>query len=533
MILKQNIRFSFFAILVLFALNFSVNFWTTQKKEAAIALLQQAVSSQALTTAIKQDAADIQDQVDRLGQIRIEAASAPLAAGEIAQMNSKSAAIARQIAALLKLSDDEARAKVLDLQQSYADLAASWQIFYQDFGVNHARALTELALHIEPTSQHVLHEAIPQLEDLAQQHSASARQELIATQWWTGRTALVISILSLLVAIAIAVQVYRRTTHGLDRLKQGAESIRNGDTAPRIAVQSDDELGEIADSFNNITDALHTSQVRMAQLDEELAQCSAKIEEQRQIADSLLLNILPVKVADEFRSKGSVEPKYLEDATIIFTDFVGFSSFTEKLAAEDLVKMLDEYFSAFDEITSRYGLEKLKTIGDSYMCAGGLPERNPSHPVDAVMAAMEMVRTVTERRGMDSQRSWAIRIGIHTGHLIAGIVGKQKFAYDIWGESVNYASRLESCSEPNRIALSAQTYSRTKDFFECEKQIKVLAKDSQQLELYFVNGFLPSLTDDFKQIPPPAFLRRYRSYFQKDPPSFPPQRANFPAARIT
>ncbi len=528
MMLKRNISYSFFVILALFALNFSVNFWNSQKKQAAIDLLQQAISCQAITTAIKLDTSDLQKQVAMLGQIRIEAASAPLTPGEIAQLDSKSAAIAGQIDTLFKLSDGETRAKVEDLQKSFADLAASWRNFYQDFGVHHAQALTELALNTEPLSQHILHDTIPLVEDIEAQRIASARNQLISAQWWNDRTALIVFNLSLLLATAIAIQLYRRIAKGLDQLKQGMESTGG---APRIALHSKDELGEIADSFNNVSHALHASQERMSLLDQELAQCSAKIEQQRQIADSLLLNILPATVAEEFRRKGSVEPKYLEDATIIFTDFVGFSSFTEKLAAEDLVKMLHEYFSAFDEITVRYGLEKLKTIGDSYMCAGGLPERNPSHPVDAVMAAMEMVRAVTERRGADTQHSWSIRIGIHTGHLIAGIVGKKKFAYDIWGESVNYASRLESNSEPNRIALSAQTYSRTKDFFECEKHSKTLAKDSQNMDLYFVNGFLPSLTDDFKQIPPPAFLRRYRSYFQKDPPSFPPQRANYSAAR--
>jgi class 3 adenylate cyclase len=290
-------------------------------------------------------------------------------------------------------------------------------------------------------------------------------------------------------------------------------------------MQPKDELGEIACAFDKLSDDLHATRDRRTELEQALAQRNAEVESQRRISESLLLNILPATVAEEFRCKGAVEPKYLEDVTIVFTDFVGFSSSAEKLAAEDLVQMLHEYFSAFDEITARYGLEKLKTIGDSYMCAGGLPERNPSHPVDAVMAAMEIVRTVTERRGIDSQHNLAIRVGIHTGHLIAGMVGKQKFAYDIWGESVNYASRVESGGEPNRIALSGQTFTRIKDFFECEKRTKMHSKVSHKMELYFVNGFLPTLTDDSRQVPPPAFLRRYRSYFQKDPPSFPSRHA--------
>lgn len=166
-------------------------------------------------------------------------------------------------------------------------------------------------------------------------------------------------------------------------------------------------------------------------------------------------------------------------------------------------------------------MKKLKIIGDSYMCAAGLPERNPSHPVDAVMAAMEIVLAVPERGNRDN---WSIRVGIRTGHVIAGVVGAQKFAYDIWGESVNYASRVESSGEPNRVALSAQTSGRIKDFFECEKRVKTHSKVAHKMELYFVDGFTHSLVEDTRQMPPEAFVRRYRGYFQKEPPSFPPLR---------
>ena len=525
MILKTHIQFSLLAILLLFALNFSINFWSAQQKDAAIKVLQQETLFQAITTTIKQGAGDIQKQVFRLGQIHLDGSTNPLAPGEIEKLDAKSAKISAQIALLYTLSDDGTRTKVEALQKSYADLAASWHVFYGLFGSNHDQALTELALHAEPLSQHVLYEALPQLEELEQQHIETARQELKVAQGWSDRAALIAFTISLCAAFAIAVHLLRRIGKGLNALKQGAESIRNGDAEHRIALQSKDELGEIASSFNNLSDVLHTTQNQRTELERELAQRSAELESQRQVSESLLRNILPATVAEEFRQKGAVEPKYLEDVTIIFTDFVGFSASAEKLAADELVQMLHEYFSAFDEIAARYGLEKLKTIGDSYMCAGGLPERNPSHPVDAVMAAMEIVRAVTERSGTDSQHNWAIRVGIHTGHLIAGMVGKQKFAYDIWGESVNYASRVESSSEPNRIALSAQTYSRIKDFFECEKRSKTHSKVSHDMDLYFVNGILASLTDDSRQLPPAAFLRRYRSYFQKDPPSFPQQYA--------
>ena len=242
-------------------------------------------------------------------------------------------------------------------------------------------------------------------------------------------------------------------------------------------------------------------------------------ETQRREAESLLRNILPAQIADELRLRGQVEPRYFEDVTILFSDFVAFTHATENLAAEDLVNVLHTYFTAFDKVVGRYGLEKLKTIGDSYMLVGGLPERNPSHPVDAVMAAFEMLRAVEELSSEEAP--WRVRIGIHTGPVIAGVVGIKKFAFDIWGETVNFSSRMESSGVPNRINMSARTYSRVKDFFECEARGSVKTKEGKEYDMYFAKGILPKLIDDRTQAPPPAFVRRYRIYFQKSPPAFP------------
>ncbi len=242
-------------------------------------------------------------------------------------------------------------------------------------------------------------------------------------------------------------------------------------------------------------------------------------ETQRRESESLLRNILPAQIADELRLRGQVEPRYFEDVTILFSDFVAFTHATENLAAEDLVNVLHTYFTAFDKIVGRYGLEKLKTIGDSYMLVGGLPERNPSHPVDAVMAAFEMLKAVEDLSSEEAP--WRVRIGIHTGPVIAGVVGIKKFAFDIWGETVNFSSRMESSSVPNRINMSARTHSRVKDFFECEARGSVKTKEGKEYDMFFAKGILPKLVDDRTQAPPPAFVRRYRIYFQKSPPAFP------------
>jgi class 3 adenylate cyclase/CheY-like chemotaxis protein len=251
----------------------------------------------------------------------------------------------------------------------------------------------------------------------------------------------------------------------------------------------------------------------------ELERAIEEAEAQRRESESLLRNILPAQIADELRGRGQVEPRYFEDVTILFSDFVGFTQATENLAAEDLVNLLHTYFTAFDRIVGRYGLEKLKTIGDSYMLAGGLPERNPSHPVDTVLAAFEMLKVVEELSSEEAP--WRVRIGIHTGPVIAGVVGIRKFAFDVWGETVNFSSRMESSSAPNRINISARTYSRVKDFFACENRGQVNTKEGKPFDMFFANGILPKLLDDRTVCPPAAFVRRYKIYFQKSPPAFP------------
>jgi class 3 adenylate cyclase len=258
----------------------------------------------------------------------------------------------------------------------------------------------------------------------------------------------------------------------------------------------------------------------------ELEKRQKQIEKEKELSDSLLLSVFPAEVAEELRMQGKIAPRYLEDVTVLFTDFEGFSVSAETLSAEELVHEINDYFTEFDQITTRYGLEKLKTIGDSYMCISGFPVRRPSHAVDAVLAGFEMLTAVNNRNRPERNVRWNVRIGINTGPVIAGVVGIQKFAFDIWGETVNLASRMESSGEPNRINISESTYSRIKDFFECEYRGKITSKDGKDIDMYFANRLLPAL-----QLRPidgssSGFGRRYRAYFQTDPPPFVKQTAS-------
>ena len=222
---------------------------------------------------------------------------------------------------------------------------------------------------------------------------------------------------------------------------------------------------------------------------EELNQTLQIVNEERRKSDSLLLNILPETTASELKEKGTAAPRYYPLVSVLFTDFEGFSRLASHLSPEEIVWYLNYYFRAFDEIIDRHGIEKIKTIGDAYMCAGGVPIANESNPVDTVLAAMEMqafVLASKEKFRKESGVEWNLRIGIHSGELVAGVVGTKKFAYDIWGNTVNVAARLEEKGMPGRVNISAATYELVKDHFECSYRGEIQAKNINLMGMYFV-----------------------------------------------
>ncbi len=227
-----------------------------------------------------------------------------------------------------------------------------------------------------------------------------------------------------------------------------------------------------------------------ARTNRELAAKNALIERERQRADDLLTNILPAATAAELKQRQFVKPVRYESVTVMFTDFKGFTLIAETLPSEVLIAELDECFSLFDEIVRSFGLEKIKTIGDAYMCAGGLPIPNGTHPIDVVRAAIEMqcrLQALMARKKEQDKPIFEMRIGIHTGPVIAGVVGRHKFAYDIWGDTVNTAARLEQCSEPGKINISETTYQAVKDYFPCTYRGRLSAKNKGEVDMYFVD----------------------------------------------
>lgn len=241
----------------------------------------------------------------------------------------------------------------------------------------------------------------------------------------------------------------------------------------------------------------------------ELRLAAKKLEEEKRLTEKLLLNILPIEVAKELKHRGKVEPINYESVSVLFTDFKNFTQLSENLTPKQLVDELDYCFSYFDEIIEKHNLEKLKTIGDSYMACGGIPNANSTHAIDTVLAALEIqafMQQRKERKNKNNTPYWEIRIGIHSGPLMAGVIGQKKFAYDVWGDTVNIASRMESSGVPGTINISQATFELIKDYFECHCRGKIPAKNKGNLDMYLVTGIKKCMTKDaLYQLPDDAF----------------------------
>lgn len=214
-----------------------------------------------------------------------------------------------------------------------------------------------------------------------------------------------------------------------------------------------------------------------------------EIAKEKEKSEKLLLNILPEEVANELKISGRTTPFSFKEATIMFTDFEGFTKFSEKHTTTEIVGIVDKYFVEFDKITEKYGIEKIKTIGDAYMCVSGIPVENPDHVSNIIKAAVEMrdfVKKIEEEQKSEGLSYLRMRIGIHTGPLVAGVVGSNKFAYDVWGDSVNIAARMEASGEVGQVNVSESVYERVKDEFEFEYRGEVKAKNKGMMKMYFL-----------------------------------------------
>lgn len=221
----------------------------------------------------------------------------------------------------------------------------------------------------------------------------------------------------------------------------------------------------------------------------ELAEKNKVIQEEKRRSDELLLNILPEEVMHELKAHGKTQARNYSRATVLFADIKEFTKISERLSPDEVVEALDTYFERFDKVIEKYDIEKIKTIGDAYVCAGGIPTKNEDNPnlvVRAALECMEEVNKLRAERNKTGKQTFEFRFGIHTGQLVAGVIGIRKFAYDIWGDTVNMAARMQQEGEVGKINISGDTYALVKNNFACVHRGKQEVKNKGMVDMYFV-----------------------------------------------
>ncbi|MCA9714311.1 MAG: adenylate/guanylate cyclase domain-containing protein [Myxococcales bacterium] len=251
----------------------------------------------------------------------------------------------------------------------------------------------------------------------------------------------------------------------------------------------------------------------------------SKVRRESLMFKELVLNTLPHNVAEALIANKAVRPRAYRQSTVLFTDVVGFSRLAFHLDPVSLIRRLNTYFSRYDALVSEYGVEKIKTIGDSYMCSAGLPRKKRSHAIDCALVALRILDATDRELRLEPKvvdgvdlNNWQIRVGLHSGPCISGVVGSQKYVFDIWGDSVNIAARMESASEASRINISSFTYDEIKDYFACTHRGAQHVKNIGEVEMYFLDGLKPEFAADERGcLPNDEFMRSYCERFRVSP----------------
>ena len=251
-----------------------------------------------------------------------------------------------------------------------------------------------------------------------------------------------------------------------------------------LSADNERKTREVLDAQSALIEGLQRSE---HELEQKVSLRTRELQHERIRTKELLHNILPVEIAEELSVTGSARPARHESVTILFTDFIGFTQAVSTMPADRMVAELNDIFAAFDDISDECGVEKIKTIGDAYMAAAGLPKSCSDHAQRCVRAGLRMIGYL-ENRNRTAAFKWLLRVGVHSGPVVAGVVGKRKYAFDIWGDTVNVASRMESSGEIGRVNISAYTYDLIREEFDCEYRGKVDAKGKGQIDMYFVKG---------------------------------------------
>ena len=305
------------------------------------------------------------------------------------------------------------------------------------------------------------------------------------------QTTILLCLATLILAILLGILTARRIIHPVERITTASEAIAGGNLNQQVEVSSIVELGKLANVFNGMTrqlkDSLNALHLANEELEDRVEQRTGELRLEKERSEQLLLNILPPKIADRLMRTNESPAEHFEEATILFADIVGFTTISARIAPMQLVAGLNQIFSAFDQLTEKYGLEKIKTIGDAYMVVGGLPVSRPDHAEAIANMALDMKAYMQEVENIFGE-SLQIRIGINTGPVIAGVIGIKKFIYDLWGDAVNVASRMESHGKPGYIQVTDATYLQLQNKYLLEPRGTIDVKGRGEMMTYWLLG---------------------------------------------
>jgi adenylate cyclase len=305
------------------------------------------------------------------------------------------------------------------------------------------------------------------------------------------QTTILLCLATLIFAILLGILTARGIIRPVERLTTASEAIAGGNLNQQVEVSSIIELGQLANVFNGMTrqlkDSLDALHLANEELEARVEQRTGELRQEKEKSEQLLLNILPAEIADRLKRTNESPAEHFEEATILFADIVGFTSISARIEPMQLVAGLNQIFSAFDQLTEKYGLEKIKTIGDAYMVVGGLPASRPDHCEAIANMALDMQAYMQDAENI-FRESLQIRIGINTGPVIAGVIGIKKFIYDLWGDAVNVASRMESHGKPGYIQVTDATYLKLQNKYLLEPRGTIEVKGRGEMITYWLLG---------------------------------------------
>ena len=294
-----------------------------------------------------------------------------------------------------------------------------------------------------------------------------------------------LGLLSLLLEVSLLfIALRQKVTAPLQDLLSAVQQVAKGEFDLSLDTQRQDELGQLAASITYMSCQLKEL---FSNLEDRVEERTTELQMEKERSESLLLNILPHPIAQQLKETHDSIAEHHDEVTVLFADIVGFTPLSARLHPIELVNFLNQIFSRFDRVVDGLGLEKIKTIGDAYMVAGGLPLRRNDHAQAIATLALEMQAIMTEIT-KETGESFSIRVGINTGRLVAGVIGTKKFIYDLWGDTVNVASRMESSGEPGRIQVTQTTYERIRDRYKLEPRGVVNIKGKGEMITYWLLG---------------------------------------------